>query len=236
MIGLLYKEILLQKKNIFMLLGTIILTLSPVIFTAINNTDAHFFICVIFYPVIFLIVGSLQQNIFISDERKLWAFYIISSPQNHKGQVLSKYYFSLIMSLTSVICLYICDLICSIISKETVNNTPIIIALFGINIFFNAVEYPFIIRFGVKYGNIFRSIFLVFLSSLFVIYLLFGNLPNLNLETFFNQTDAYEFADNIFDKLTFYNYFSVFISLALYFVSYKLSCILYKNGIDQYEK
>lgn len=236
MIGLLYKEILLQRTNIFALFSIIVFFLSFIFIWTKINSEVYFFMFIILYSVIFLMIRAVQQNIFIPDERKLWAFYIISSPQNHKGQVLSKYYFSLIMSLTSVICLYICDLICSIILKETVNNTPIIIALFGINTFFNAVEYPFIIRFGVKYGNIFKSIFLVFLSSLFVIYLLFCNLPNLNLEPFFNQTTEYEFADNIFDKLDFYNYFSVFISLLLYFVSYKLSCILYKNGIDQYEK
>ncbi len=236
MIGLLYKEILLQRTNIFALFSIIVFFLSFIFIWTKINSEVYFFMFIILYSVIFLMIRAVQQNIFIPDERKLWAFYIISSPQNHKGQVLSKYYFSLIMSLTSVICLYICDLICSIILKETVNNTPIIIALFGINIFFNAVEYPFIIRLGVKYGNIFRSIFFNIIFFIFIIYYFFGDLPDFSFETFFNQTDAYEFADNIFDKLTFYNYFSVFISLALYFVSYKLSCILYKNGIDQYEK
>ena len=105
-----------------------------------------------------LVVEMFQQGIFEHDERKVWLSFIGSTSHGVQKQVLSKYAFQLILS-TAVFAWCSIFFLCA---KFIENNCNIEWAfkflqiLLWIQIFFRAVENPFLIRFGSKRGNMIR--------------------------------------------------------------------------------
>lgn len=242
MAGLLYKELIINKKNILVICGAC-LFLSFYLFIPISleNNDIAWSIyklgmmalCVLF----FLITGSLQQGIFSADENQKWSSYIVSTPVSIKGQVLSKYYFSLLISIATLIFCAFFYGINAVIQGMDSGVMSIAVMMFILQTFMRAVEFPFLIRFGSKTGNNYRLV--VFFCAFFIIfvYLLFGDLSVFGtFDGFMNWITKLISGQTFSDAVLVVIAVIPFATGILYYFSYRLSCRLYMKGVQNYDK
>ena len=137
MAGLLYKDFIVQRKNIIMIAVSVILVTS-LNFFAIYGEDTDFEFFNLFWPLIYVftfsLVGMMQEGLFECDERKKWAYYASASPLSVYGQVGSKYFFSLIISIAVLMYSMLSNFIIIAIAGE--GSSPMILFAF---LFFHIV-------------------------------------------------------------------------------------------------
>lgn len=189
---------------------------------------------IMFALFIFLCIGDAQTSLFAQDERKNWMYFSISSPEGIKGQVLSKYYESALLSfLGSLWCIFLFTIQGALSKTEL--PISFLALLFYLQFFFRAIEFPFYIRFGSKHGNYYKMGLILILVLLFTIYQLYGDRNHMiTLETiinFFKKMNDTQLTD-----LTLYLY-GIFpwISLFSFYGSYRLSLWLCQKGVDSFE-
>ncbi len=191
----------------------------------------------LFYGAIFLFfLSSLQSNIFAHDERRTWAYYITSTPLNHKGQVLSKYFLSIAISGVGVVWGMLMDALNLILYGVQGSSSAICLLFFFGQTFMRALDIPFKIRYGEKNGTTYRLFTLAIMIFVIAGYLLFGPLPA------GGSDGVFEFVINIFtnpEALTtsLLGFFGIapYVIILMYYISYKISCELYLKGVDAYE-
>lgn len=242
MAGLLYKEWLLQRKNLIILFISILFLSSMHFFVLAGDeipldldmfsTLYGVFVCV----MLFLITGMFQPGIFAVDESKIWANYITSSPLRVKGQVRSKYYFVLLMSIALLFWIMLWGYIFTAVSGVDMNLMGVSAALFYIQLTLRAFELPFIVRFGSKIGGTYKSMIGIAALFIVIVYLLFGNLSYFgSLEDFFAWLD--NLLQNGFpDSMMLITSLFPYLAVLLYYLSYKISCKMYLKGVETYVK
>ena len=236
MFGLIYKELLANKKQ---LLPILIVTafssffmIVPPIVSDMEEWEVN--LTLSFASIIIsLVIEMFQQGIFEYDERKVWQAFICSTSDGIKKQISSKYIFNLFISSMMLCWCTFLSYIAAAISDHNVAISGLVLQLIVlIQIFFRAFETPFIIRFGSKKGNVIRMVIMGTIVLIVLIYALFGDLSIFgsveDLIKWFQET----FSDNIpmIIRLT---PAAVFF---LYWVSYKISCLLYLKGGESYDK
>lgn len=247
--GLLYKDFCILKKNICsMALAWLVFSIplflpasvweKSGLLTGMMTAQTFTFAIMpaIIYIALFTCISTFQGSLFEHDERKVWSNYITASPVGYKEQVLSKYYMTLITSFAVVVWGYICDLFSSISAGQIGSASGIYITFFYIQIILQAIEYPFLFRFGQKHGNTYKVAMLIIAFYGIMIYLLFGKLPeNLSDNVFgflfglaANETALPTIAMGILAILP-------YIAAILFYLSYKLSCKWYLKGVENYE-
>lgn len=243
MLGLMYKDYLLLKKEIitslFGIVGCSILLLIPwnkLSTDAMNVQILEFFVPVITYIMIFIVISGIQINIFSLDERKNYSSFIMSTPIGENGQVLSKYYEIILLSFSGVIYGYLCDIIASLISGKTKSTMMIYLTLFFVQIFLRAVDIPFYVRYGQKYGGTIKIAMIGGFSFIGIVYCLFGKLPDFTIDTMFESIIKW-LADTKAVSLTSLGIIAVFpyITVLCFYISYKISVKVYKKGVEVYE-
>ena len=190
------------------------------------------------YICIFVVISVVQAGIFTHDERKVWSAYITASPMGGNGQVLSKYYMTLLLAFAGVVWGFICDNICTLISGIQGSAASIYITIFFIQITLRAVEMPFIIRFGEKHGRTYKILIISVIAFVGVVYLLFGRLPeNMSVNSFFEFIIRFS-KNEAAVSTTMLGVAALFpyAALLLYYGSYKISCRLYQKGVNNYDK
>ena len=240
MYGLLYKELILNKKN---LLGIAAAALS---FTAVlfvpsedkvgDMSELFVMVNTLVTVIIFLIVGMMQQGLFEADERKLWQLYITSTPDGIKNQIRAKYVFSFLMSMSAV---FYCILV--ILIFGAVNNIAVpvpVTIVFLTQLLFRSIEFPFLVRFGSKYGNTFRSVIITMIVFAGMVYLLFGDLSIFgSYESFTNFLMNHILSEDGFTTgFTDILYLIPALIYVLYYISYRISCKLYLKGGEHYDR
>lgn len=238
MSGLIYKNFI-QNRKIILLVTITVLAFSEALFMKTPDGMESIRTLILLFSYIFIYVitgGVFQTSLFEADENKKWAYYVASSPQTVRGQVASKYYFSLIISLIVTLWCFITDALSISINKGTASLATFIVLLFYIQLLMRAIEIPFIVRFGSKVGNSYHAmIFLVIIFIAFV-YLLFGDLSHFgSLDEFYDW--FFKFINGGGTKILI-NIFAVlpYVSVFLYWLSYKVSCKFYLKGVDNYDK
>lgn len=239
MAGLLYKELIINKKSLLIYLGTVLLISFGMIVNMTGDDidpEKAAGIIPLFYFMIFFFTGMFQPNLFEPDETKKWAYFVTSTPAMARGQVYSKYMAGFIMSLFAMLWCQVLDTTVSfIIGVQSMAMTAVFI-FFYIQLFLRAVEYPFIVRFGSKIGSTYKmaSFFIVILIIL--IYLLFGDLSILNtdnmFEIFYGILDGSIFSENVLFVLSLCPY----LIIASYYLSYRISCKFYLKGAESFER
>lgn len=238
MYGLLYKEFILNKKN---LLGV---AAAALIFTVTlfmpseeqqdNMSELFVMIQLVVSIIIFLVVGMLQQGIFEADESRLWQFYITSTPDGLRNQIRAKYVFSFLLSMvTAFYCMMINILVCAVFD---VNASIPVVLIFLTQIFFRSIEFPFLVRFGSKYGNTFRSVIITLIIFVGMVYALFGDLSIFgSYDRFANFLMNHVFSENGFSQgITDMIQLVPALVYVLYYISYRISCKLYMKGGKHY--
>lgn len=240
MYGLLYKELVLNKKNLLgvaaaVLVFSITLFIPPE--DKVGDMSELFVMINMFITVIiFLVVGMLQQGLFETDERKLWQFYITSTPDGLKNQIRAKYVFAFLLSIITVLYCILVNLIFGAVNDIAV---PIpLTVIFLTQILFRSIEFPFLVRFGSKYGNTFRSVIITLIVFIGIAYLLFGDLSIFgSYESFMNFIMNHIFNENGFTtEFTDILYLIPALIYILYYISYRISCKLYLKGGENYDR
>ena len=233
MFGLVYKELVTRKKQLLILLPIAALFTIIVIADAATNDEYVGVMIMLAAVCIILVSGTFEQGSFENDETKKWLSFISSAEDGVRKQIGSKYLFNLILMISVFTYL---ELIFELAAAMTGINADIFFMALQLMMFFQmvyrAVESPFMVAFGSKYGNTIRMIVMLILVFGFIVYALFGDL------SIFGSTEelllrAEEFLS---DSGSYFILLTPAFAFLLYYLSFEISCRLYLHGGEFYEK
>lgn len=249
MAGLIYKEFMVNRKMILSIIAVVVIMSFAIIFMpssspVLDGVSIALPFC-LFLGIDFVLVGEAVQNgTFDADERKKWADYIISSPMTDKGQVFSKYCFSMVCSAVLILWSIFLDAVINAVYNVTISGITqmAIVIFFSLTTLARSIEFPFYIRFGKKYGDKLRSFLGMFLLFIAIVYMLFGDLSIFaldKLKEFFTfllfpspEAEMPVAAQILMGVI----YLLPAVSMIAYYVSYRISVKLYKKGAECFDK
>lgn len=250
--GLLYKE-LKQNRLVFILAACapLLLTLFPFCFQVIGvitggtNIDEMFelttsvFIRMIMFVGGIFAVSALMSEVFKGDDKKLWAYFIVSTPQGVKGFIYRKYVITLMINLIYMISGIFTDHLFATVNyfitgKELATNMQ---SLYISGVFLlmsvSALDIPFMVRFGSKKGSVVKMIIMLSLCTAGVV--VFSMLPD-NIKENITQTLISIFNGGAGNALMLILSLLPFIAFAAFLLSYKIACRLFMKGVNDYDK
>ena len=234
--GLLYKNFLLYRIGI-VVIGCFQAVVSAMILcmtaTDLYRPEERTGFSMGLYFLVFLFSGLLEQQMFTPDEKRTVSSFIISAPGGARGHIQSKYYTILIINLLILNCCFMTDaLVCAISGTTIYSIGALCMLFFCVNLLFSAFSIPFYIRFGsalgngVKYGTLGVVMLIIGVYALFGdISFLFGNDPLAAIAEFLSSGNALLILSLI-----------PAVSVLLYYVSYRLSLVMYRKGAENYEQ
>lgn len=248
MIGIIYKDFCIIKKTLFSNLLVILFMSAWCFIPWIKEMDgtesarniaygmAFFLVPLISHIMSTIIMGSMGTDIIIHDENKYYSAFISSTPLTGRGQVLCKYYEILLLLFFIVVWGYVLDIIISLVNGISGSSMIIYVTLFFFSVFLKSVETPFLIRYGVSSGKVVKIIVMVSIVYIFLIYLLFGPLPDLSSDSIF------DYIINWFIQEKNLSYFTTgvvavlpYLVMIMFYLSYKVSCRWYQEGVNAYD-
>ncbi len=250
MYGFLYRNFRIMRQMLIMLSFVILFTVFMPIFQALvweaeelNNVMEHDMPCMLTYFMLMMISYFLNDELHKADEKRLPVYFAVASPAGVKGYVKSKYITTLLLPFIAMNVCLITDLTAAAILdlrpdvEQATSFMGIYTGLFMMIILLSAIELPFMIRFGVKKGaNVKAVIFLSILAAA-GIYFLFGD-----ISMFGTMEDFIQFLLDVMNgkrggtTLLAISALMPLVTLALYYLSYLLSCKLYLKGVEQLEQ
>lgn len=255
MYGLLYKELVLNRKSLFCL-AFVDIVLYVMLFFMFGSLVKESFLDQSSYPMaadimscvyallIFVFSLIILPQIFSTDESKRWSAFISSSPAQESGQIYSKYMFSFLMLIVSYIWSYfaeeIFDAVISVyygFENKSVLSMNVSFTMVFVVLFLSAVEFPFYVRFGSKIGSSVKMGIFFGIILLAAVYLLFGD-----LSVFGSLDSLWAFLSEVIkgeafgDIAIFILSISALGAFGLYILSYKISCRLYMKGAENFEQ
>ncbi len=242
MLGLLYKEIVSNKKTIipmFLVLGffelaMLAVMISVTVFGSERLEDWELGLMYMLCSIcVFFILLFLEPCINQNDEMKKWQAFIVSTEDGLKKQVGSKY---LMCFITATVTYNLMNVIGSI-SAASMGLDITIFQTLGMQfiwmlLLLYSIEMPFMLAFGVKKGEKIREIICLLIAFAGAAYLCFGDLSIFGdpVRLVFWLKDLAQDNSNYFLLLT------PPVTLILYYISYRISCKVYLNGGEHYEK
>lgn len=234
--GLLYKEFFLLKGNmIFMAVFQLIMTGVCILLVTIGlgREDRELTILVLTacYYLPFFIMTIVTQELFAQDEKCPWSSFVGATPQGQKGQIACKYCVILIENLLLLLCCFLTDaLVVAVTGDTTISMVLVGMFFFCFRIFLQAIEIPFLMRFGTHAGGAVKGAVQAIILFAAICYGLFGNI-------------SFLFSDD--PVAAFFVFFSSghvlwvlavipYVAVAAYFLSYRISLRIYK-GVDYVE-
>jgi hypothetical protein len=247
MIGLIYKDICIMKKSL--IFNAVILLAVSLFFcfpwkrslsewsgAQENEIYVAVFLIVPLFVWFFaaILIGSVQEILFLHDENKCYSAFISSTPLAGNGQVLCKYYEMAMLSAVLLVWGAVCDQIICLVNGLSGSTLGMRMCFFFIQLFLRAVETPFMVRYGSKAGKQVKLLVLAGVAFLGIVYLLFGPLPD--------SDGVFEAVGRLFlsrEKTSAMRHWAEAalscVVLALYYVSYRISCRLYQSGVETYD-
>ena len=194
-----------------------------------NDTDM-WLLCIL---IAFLIAGMIEGLIFEGDDKRSFGYFITASPDGVKSYIRTKYELGFVMILLTLFSLQLGDWIMTIVCAdhdiEWKGFAEVMIYLSFLQIALRAFEYPFTVRFGVKAGSYIKTALGTLLALIAAaVFIVFED----KLVPFFSG-----FSLKKLSKCTnvLVSVFPV-LSVMLYLLSFKISCKLYKKGVERYDK
>lgn len=239
MAGLLYKELVLNRRNIISMAAAE-LVISLVIFMPLFDgglEDADILtslLSTVMIPVMFLSLGMIA-GFFEIDETKKWAYFISSSPVTQTGHIRTKYIFTFLMYTALLVWCYYLSAFAAVLGGSI--NMSIAVFMQWIMLIFNAVEFPFMVRFGTKAGGFIKSAFMIALMLIFIEYALFGDISAFtDPEKIFKYIESLSETTAMSDIALVLNALLPAAAAGLYYLSYKISCKLFLKGAEEYDR
>ena len=236
MAGLLYKDFVAVRGKIYVVCLAAALLLSFVVRLLVKDDTAEYLLVMYLLALISglyaFVDNKIETDLVRVDEAKKQKQYCISLPVNKRQYVASKYVFMLLVfyivqSFVALVCM-----IMVVDCKTTVclNLVSIIMGLLPIittgAMVLSAVELPFFICAGYKKGNLLKQGLLEGFFALFMVYLMFGDLTvfeRFSLEVFVTWIESHQ------DVLNALHVFTPVIGVAVYYLSYRISCFLFER-------
>lgn len=184
------------------------------------------------YLLIFSCICLPVRELFVSDEKTITYSFFFSTPQSAKGLLLSKYYFVLLIDLGILFGCFLIDIIVMLIMGEyAVSLLTICVILFSTMLVFMAFSIPCSVRFGTKMGQETQVLSFSAFICIIAIYALFGNISFFFEENILEALIAYLLSGKVIFVISFLPY----IAVMLYYLSYRISLVLYRKGVESYE-
>lgn len=243
MAGLLYRELVLNKKNLLGMalseMAVSLLMFLPLIFKddnpGLEPSLITALLSVFVFIMAFLVLGMMTAAIFAADESKKWAYFITSTPMTDVSQIKEKYIFTLLLYHVLFIWFYFLFVFLAAFGGSA--NIMVAFEMMWIMILTNAIEFPFIVRFGSKAGSNVKTAVMLLIMIIAFEYIFFGDL------SMFGSADKFfEFIEKLSDSSAMEDISIVlvaafpYVSAGLYYLSYKISCKLYLKGAEEYER
>lgn len=184
------------------------------------------------------IASGLITSVFSGDDRKLWAYFTVSTPQSVKGFMYYKYVLCFALNGAYLVgCIFtnsIYDTVCyAVTGRESSDFSMILFMIFFLILFSCAIDVPLMVRYGQKKGSIINSSLMLTISI--VIIVAFSFLPEKAQDRIFQLAinlrngSAGEYSILILS-------ISLLLILAGYALSYRISCKIFMKGVDGYDK
>ncbi len=233
--GLIYKDFLLCRLLLGLLIVLQIGTSTGCVLLSETQTfdsvDTYLVNGLIFY-VPFFFCSITNTEFFKADEKRTWCHFAVSTPLAARGQILCKYIMVAIVNAAIFVMCLITDFVLNKISGADGSAWKILVVYLIIQIITNAVEIPFFVRFGtVKGANVKGGLFGLVVSVLFI-YFLFGDLTFFREHNFFDWLLELVMTGPDMNKICIWG---SIIAVVFYVVSYFISTLLHRSGIDAYE-
>ena len=197
-------------------------------------------IMIFLYIMSIALVDSISTIILKADESKKWAYFISSTPQLPKGQVLVKYIISLFFAVIGIVSVIITNAFFngwtkSIGIEKTIDIKWLILPCFFIAILLRAVDIPFALRFGSEKGAKIKGIVIILLVYVTIVYFLFG--PDGSEIKVKLMEMLVKYQNGEYDKLIRnIEICSAVVISGLFVLSYFISTKVYLKGIETYDK
>lgn len=243
--GLLYKDYVLFKSTLRMLLG---LGAFILIVLCIGRTEMNIafgvptpedafsitYINAIGYCCFFFILTPFSSSLFTPDEKPTTVSFLFSTPQAAKGQIQSKYYFLLILNTVILLLCFLTDTIIMGRVGEYASSASLpCLMFFCMNLILLALRIPLHVRFGsaVSFPLQIAGIILIFFGI--ILYALFGD-----LSFFMEEHDLLAMLKEYLSsgKVVFALSLVPYIAVTMYYLSYRISLALYRKGVESYEQ
>ena len=176
----------------------------------------------------FLAAGALQIMVLRGDDRKLWGYWITATPDGYKGFLRVKYemiFAMIVLFLFTLQCVDrgYCAVAADMGKTDIAEVSGIAVLLCFVQILLRAIDIPFVYRFGSKKGSFVKLTYLImltiFLLALFI----------LNKDCFDSIIEVFKTNSSLMLSV------SLVLCLALYYLSYRITCRLYLKGVEQYD-
>lgn len=232
MIGYFYKDLLLSKFAILTQITFLgIISLMSILFATLPQGSLAPLVLLEFCA--FLLTNVINQHLFQADERRTWQYFALSTPQKEQGQIGSKYILVLLVNLVTLLWLLLLDCVFGhMAEKPGLSNSSALLLFFSLMLVMDAIEMPFVFRFGSTYGAKYKGYVLLGIFGVVAIYLLYGDISFLRtgdpLSAFLGKLQGgtlHRFLDLL-----------PYIAAVLYFLSYCMSLKIMKKGIEAYEE
>lgn len=240
MTGLLYKELVLNKKNLlYMALGELLLSSVMILPIFMKDEFAGSELVItslstILFFMMFLVYGMLTAGLFERDETKKWAYFISASPLTQEGQIKAKYLFTLLLYAALLLWCYFLMIFSAVFGCTL--NLMAAFDMLWLMLLVNAIEFPFLVRFGSKIGNHVKTALIAFVTLTAFEYLLFGDTSALSdPDKLFMSFDKLSDASSMSDTAMILAAAIPYLSAALYYLSCRISCRLYLKGAEEYD-
>ena len=165
MMGLLYKDILVQRKQIGYYLAFII------VYTAL--VAAEVFNAAILAGLVVLIGMMLPMSSFAYDDLARWDGYAAATPAGRRGMVNGKYLFALASLLVAAVPIFLiqCALSLAGLSDLGIRDTALVVlGCTGVGALIDALVLPFFVKFGAEKSRaISIVIFVVFFGGVMLL-------------------------------------------------------------------
>lgn len=231
MAGLMYKNLLLYRMELIVI-GVLQLFISTtVLLTGITDSGSPEG-TLLLYGCMFLIIGYIESGLFAPDEKQSARNFLISSPTGAAGHIESKYWFLLLVNLGVLICCFLTDtVVFALTADENTVTGVMLVLLFSTSLVMDALSLPFIIYFGTNYGLNAKASALGVILLLVLVYALFGDI------SYFLSNDFLTALIKLFEAEYIQLMHRVLpcIAALLYWGSCKLSVLLFRKGMENYD-
>ena len=236
MAGLLYKDFVAIRGKIYAICMVAVLVLGFVLRLIIKDETTEY-ILVMYVPLmvfsLYLLVNNkMETDLMQVDEAKKQKQYCLSLPVNKKLYVAEKYVFMLLIfyiaqSFVALFCSIMAVDCVTTICMQILSSIMAIIPIITTGMMtLAAIELPFFIGAGYKKGKILKQGILEGFFVVFIVYLLFGDLnvfEKFSLEIFVTWLEEHQ------DVVNALHVFTPVIGLAVFYISYRISCFLYER-------
>lgn len=232
--GLLYKDFfLLRGGMIFMAVFQLVIT-GVCIMTGVCmslpiigfDRERMMMILAICYYLPFLVLTLVDQEIFVHDEHRAWIGFVGSTPQTIRGQVACKYYVILLQNLLLLLFCYLTDTIVVAVADDSMISMVLVgLIIFSLQLILQAIEMPFVLRFGTNVGSSVKGAVLAALVFLVICYGLFGDISFLFEEDRIASLREFVLNSGVIRIVAAIPY----VAAATYYLSYRISVKIYPD-------